>query len=362
MLILACAAAVFFATLAFRPPSVSAQPPAKLWSIDLGRDRDFHERLSFEEVLLDPPSVDFLNDSQIICAFYSGAKVGTDEAHASSGYHVLEIDPRTGALGRKLEFSAFESNYRALPVADGGFVVFANDELRKFSNQFVPGSSYSTARVQAGEYFDRWLVDVAPGGHTMLLYSHQPEGTQGQWTWLRTADLAVIESAQASLAGMIQASDTAGIFDGTDDRELLSGGKATVLCTRCNVHFLTDDLLFLDKQQSYAVQTVDGKERAVGKLDIEALHFSRAAQATRFAYVTGHYVGSGSPLQTHFESITGKIMVLDWSTNRPVAEIDVNEPAGNPSAGLTQMALAFSPDGKYLAVLLHHTLSLYRLP
>jgi hypothetical protein len=77
--------------------------------------------------------------------------------------------------------------------------------------------------------------------------------------------------------------------------------------------------------------------------------------------VTGHYVGSGSPVQTNFESITGKIMVLDWNMNKPVAEIEVNEPAGNPSAGLTQMALALSPNGKYLAVLLHHTLSLYRL-
>ncbi|MGD0628888.1 MAG: hypothetical protein ABR987_06020, partial [Terracidiphilus sp.] len=38
-----------------------------------------------------------------------------------------------------------------------------------------------------------------------------------------------------------------------------------------------------------------------------------------------------------------------------------NERTTNPSAGLSQMALALSPNGEFLAVLLHHTLSFYRL-
>ena len=216
--------------------------------------------------------------------------------------------------------------------------------------------------MQAGESFDRWLVDVAPGGHTVLLYSHRPGEAQGKWAWLRAADFVTIKSVKGPLPGAIQASDTAGIFDGADDRELLSTGIATELCTRCNAHFLTDDLLFLDEQQSYMIQTVTGKEYGTGKLDARALNFSRSAQATRIAYATGHYVGSGFPIQSRFDSITSKIMVLDWSTNKPISEIDLNEPAGNPSAGLAQMALALSPDGKYLAVLLHHTISLYQLP
>lgn len=52
----------------------------------------------------------------------------------------------------------------------------------------------------------------------------------------------------------------------------------------------------------------------------------------------------------------------DWNTNKVIAEIDVNEHASNPSAGLAQMALALSPDGKYLVVLFHHTLTTYQLP
>ena len=362
LLLLAFVVTILFVMIANHPRSISAQSPTKLWSVDLSKDKDFRARLKFQEVMLYTPSLNFLNNSQIICDFFSTAKDGTGEISTTMGYHVLEIDAHTGTLGRKLEFKALENNYKALPVADGGFIVFADDQLKKYNNHFMLGPSYSTPRVQGGEYFDRWLVDIAPSGQTVLLYSHRPGETQGRWTWLRTTDLTTVTSMQAPTARIIRASDVAGIFDGIDDRELLFGGKTTVLCTRCNVHFLTENLLFLDKQQSYAIQTITGKEQGAGKLDVQALNFSRSAQATRVAYVTGHYVGSGSLIQTNFESITGKIIVLDWNANKSVAAIEMNEPTGNPSAGLTQMALALSPNGEYLAVLLHHTLSLYRLP
>jgi hypothetical protein len=206
------------------------------------------------------------------------------------------------------------------------------------------------------------LWDVAPGGQTALLYNHRLDDQQGSWTWLRTSDLTTIKSMQGPRTGLIRASDQAGIFYGTDDREMLLDGKTNVLCTRCDSHFLTNDLLFLAKEQSYAIQTVSGNEQGSGRLDIQAHNFARAAQATRFAYSTGHYVEHVFPIQTEFDLITCKIMVVDWKTNKPVAEIDINEPAGNPSAGLAQLALALSPDGQYLAVLLHQKVTLYRLP
>ena len=362
MLILACIATALLVGVALHPHSASIQSPTKLWSIDLGADRDFRKRLSVEEVSLSPPSVNFLNGSQIICDFYGGPIQGTGESSMSSGYHVLEIDAHTGKLGRKLDFRALEDNYRALPVADGGFMVLADDVLKVFSNQFVPKLSYPTPRVEGGKYFDRWLVDIAPGGQTALLYNHQPGREQGKWTWLRTAKLTAIRSVEGPLTRSIRASDTSGIFDGVDDRELLSTLKATVLCTRCRAFFLTDDLLFLDKGDTYSIRTIEGETRGEGNLGIGGANFNRAAQASRFVYSTGHYNGSGYPIQTHFDSITAKIRVWDWVTNKLIAEISVDEPAGNPSAGLSQMSLALSPDGENLAVLIHHTLSLYRLP
>jgi hypothetical protein len=66
------------------------------------------------------------------------------------------------------------------------------------------------------------------------------------------------------------------------------------------------------------------------------------------------YVGWRFPVETHFDSLTGKAIVLDWSTNDRMEEVKISERVGNSSAGLTQMDLALSPDGKYLPVLPHH--------
>jgi hypothetical protein len=356
-----CAAGVFFFLFMLRPRPLSAQSPVKLWSIDLGADKDFHKRLSILEVSLDPPFINFLNGSEILCDFYDEGKVGFNPSLTRHGYHVLEIDARTGAFGRKLDFQSVDDHSRAFPVADGGFVVLAGEELKKFSPGFAPGPNFATPIESPDHRPDLWLMDVAPSGHTLLLYHQRVGEKQGNWTWMRTTDLTSLSAVQGPLARTIKASDAAGI-GGIIDAELFSPGKTTVICDRCVANFLTSDLLFLDEEHEYSIETTVGKKLASGGLDVQALNFNRSAQTTRFAYSTGHYIGSGFPIQANFNTIAGKIMVSDWSTNKPIAEIDVNEPAGNPSAGFTQMALALSPDGKYLAVLLHHTLSLYRLP
>lgn len=348
--------------LALCTSALCAQHPEKLWSVDLAADRVFQKRLSVLEVSLDAPSINFLSNSQIICDFYDGEKGGYNSSMPPSGYHVLEIDANNGAFGRKLDFQPVDDHSRALPTDDGSFIVFTGKELKKFNNEFTPGVSYPTAREQVGEVLDRLLVDVAPSLQTILLYYHRPRDTQGLWTWLRTKDFTVVKSFQSSLATRIYASDTEAIFDGVGNLQLLSAEESTALCTRCSAYFLTDDLLFLDEQKSYTIETTAGENRGKGSLGIGGGKLARAAHSSRFAYVTGGIVGWGFPTQTHFNKIDGKIRVWDWTTNKVIAEIDVNEPVGNPSAGLAQMGLALSPDGKSLAVLLHHTLTLYRLP
>jgi hypothetical protein len=340
------------------------QEPDKVWSVDLAKDTDFRKRLSALEVSLDAPAINFLSNSQLICDFYDGEKGGYNLSMPPSGYHVLEIDAQNGAFGRKLDFQPVDDHSRALPTDDGGFVVFTGKELKKFNNEFVSGVSYPTPREQVGDVLGRALVDVAPSLQTILVYHDQPRDTQGRWAWLRAKDLTIADSIQGPLSMMIQASDTRAIFEGgINEAQLLSvSGELAVICARCDAHFLTNDLLFVDKVKSYNIQTVRGKQQGMGRLNTQASNFSRAAHATRIAYVTGGYVGWGFPIEAHFNKIVATIVVRDWTTNDVIAEIHWAERVGNPSAGLTQMALALSPDGKYLAVLLHHTLSLYRLP
>ena len=339
----------------------SAPSPTKLWSIDLSKDGDFKQRLSIEEVVLTPPSIRFLSNSKILCDFYSREIGVTDKQLPANSYHVLEIDANHATIDRKLDFIGFVDNYHIFPVADGGFLVFADDKLQKFNNQFAIESTYPTPRVKEQSY-DHWLADVAPDGRTVLLYSHRSGEKQATWTWLRTTDLSVIKSLQAMAVGSIKGSGDAVIFARAGESELWRDGKTTVLCNLCVPWFLSSDMLFLDKQHSYAIQTISGKVLGTGDLDVEADNFTRSAQTTRIAFDTGHYNGKGFPIQADFDSISSKTLVIDWTTNKPIAEVDVNEAAGHPSAGLKQMSLALSPDGKYLAILLHHTLNLYLLP
>lgn len=361
-LLLVCGAAGLAFRLRFGPNPVSAQSPVKLWSVDLGSDKDFHKRLSNLEMFLDPPSIDFINGAQIICGFYDDEKVGFNPSLTPHGYHVLEINAQSGAFGRKLDFQSVDDHSRALPVADGGFIVLAGHELTKYSAGFLPGPSYPTPIESPNQRPDLWLMDVAPGGQTVLLYHHLVSEEQGKWAWLHARDLTVINSVPGPLTIAAHASDRAAILYDEDGAKLFSAGKITALCDKCDAHFLTSQLVFLGKERAYFIETIAGDRRASGDLDVYASVFNRSSLTTRFVYSTGHYIGHGLLIQTNFDRVMAKIIVLDWSTNKPVSEIDVNEAAGNPSAGLAQMALALSPDGKFLAVMLHHTLSLYQLP
>jgi hypothetical protein len=51
-------------------------------------------------------------------------------------------------------------------------------------------------------------------------------------------------------------------------------------------------------------------------------------------------VGWEFPVETHFDSLTVKTIVLNWSTNSRVEEVKMSEPVGSSLAGLTQIDLA----------------------
>jgi len=214
-------------------------------------------------------------------------------------------------------------------------------------------------------------MDVSPDGKEVVLFNRY--GKDMVFKWLRSTDLSLLSSLPSSGFDLNMNASSNSVTTYRDERLDVVSKSGSVLfsCRSCIPHFLTDDLLFvdrgfvdtgIDRQGTYSIETLSGEKRASGRLDHGAADFTRAANASRLAYLSGHFRGSGFPVQTHFNSLGGKITVLDWSANKRVAEIEINEPAGDPSAGLTQSALALSPDGKYLLVLLHHTLTCYRLP
>jgi hypothetical protein len=79
------------------------QSVVKLWSVDLSEDEDFQGRLKVPEIVLRPPTLDFLNADQIIVAFDDNAMSIPGLGTAPPlGFHVVEVGASSGSLGRKL--------------------------------------------------------------------------------------------------------------------------------------------------------------------------------------------------------------------------------------------------------------------
>ena len=257
-------AAAVLGTFVFCASARSEHSPQKLWSVDLGTNKDFHNRLDVFEGAVKPPSIDFLSNSQIICGFYDGERRNVNSPPLPRpGYYVLAINAQNGLFGQELDFHPAEDDARTLPIYGGGFVVSTGRELSEFSNEFVPGIKY---REPSGDIDAYLRVDVSPSLQTILVYDKTPEDPQAGWNWLRTKDFSVVTSFQGPRARTIQeafqeASNTSAIIDGIGNRKLLSMGKIEEICTWCNAYFITDNLLFIDKNTSYYLQTIEGKQQ-----------------------------------------------------------------------------------------------------
>lgn len=82
--------------------SALSENARRLWSVDLSKDQDFQGRLRTPEVVLDPPTVEFLNDKQVIVSFEDDDPWNPDPERKPFGFHVLEVEAHSGVLGRKL--------------------------------------------------------------------------------------------------------------------------------------------------------------------------------------------------------------------------------------------------------------------
>lgn len=357
-----------------------SQDAGKLWSVDLAKDHDFLNRSRSSVAILRPPSLDFLNDDQIIVAFDDNAMSVPSPNLTPFGFHVLEVAATSGSVGRKLSFQVLVNSSQAEATNDGNFLVLAGEELKKYSSSFKEVASFPTLLMLHGQptdqhigerhflnpHFERWRMDVAPGGGEVVL-AHVKDPWKMELSWLRTSDFSTIATLQAAPVeqqGMSAANKAVWLLPFGGGRLLLSSGQEVNLCDHCfKVYFLTEDLLFLDERDKYEIKTMSGEAKAKGKLRTGISQFYRAAHASRFAYATGHYKGSGFPLQTHFAPHM-QVKVFDWSTMKQVSEVSFDrpeQPENSVSTGFRDSAIALSPDGQRLLVLTGSILSLYKL-
>lgn len=340
------------------PLTGQSQKPIKLWSTDLGSDSEFNKRLEVEEVLLTPPDVGILANGKLFCAFYSDGKVGFDLTLQTMRFHVLEIDAQTGAPGRRLDFRSSDDRARALAIGNGGFVALADDALTQFTDDFSAAAIFPAPLAGTSRDRDFWLADPAEHGNEIVLYHRLAAEDRQEVIWLKSNDLTVLKK-QPALFGY-------GPFTATHEKYDVNSLQNSV-CSGCIARYLANDVIFLDSPahfggaRRYLVKTTNGRVLMSGGLEEGAFDVSASLSSNRLAFLQWHYVGSGHINVTHFPAVAGEITVLDWGTKHSVGKIDLEGPTQNPSVGLQQSALALSPDGKYLAVLLHHTLTYYRL-
>jgi hypothetical protein len=167
----------------------------------------------------------------------------------------------------------------------------------------------------------------------------------GELTWISTLDLSTIKVERMSPPVFLVRGSSTGVIT-----------EKTPCNGNCVMYFLTDDLTVVAHRRKYSIESIAGEVLWTGKLNANILNLSRSNVAPRFAFMDGYHHVMESP-----STLLNVVRVIDWSTNKDVAKIEIPEVFSNPFAGGLQSALALSPDGKLLAVFMHHTLTLYQL-
>lgn len=319
-----------------------AQSPEQ-WSKNLEVDPAYKQRMSVSPTLQIPPKIAYLNDSKIICAYYDDAIGDSVAAGSRPRFHVLEIDAVSGHLENSLSFSAAD-DLAAIGVVSNGFVVLAGGELSKYDIDFNKTATFSTPHITGG-HVNFWALDVPPGGSQIALYRRSDTGKDQELIRLSNTNLARLSDEKAPFGRDASVSNSSYILDTTQD-----------YCDDCLVHYLADDVVFVESRNRYFIESTAKKRLAKGGLSGWALDLTHAFHATRLAFLTGRYSGFEGHVPT---SVVGKVVIIDWSLKKVIAEIPVAVSTGNPSAGLRQSALALSPDGTQLTLLLDSQLHTY---
>ncbi len=253
--------------------------------------------------------------------------------------------------------------------------MLAGEQLKKFSDTFEeiatvptplklngrPTEQRAGGQLFLNSHYETWQMDVAPGGNEVVL-AHVEHLKETEFRWLRTTDFSTVATAQAErFRWRMSAGNREVLSAGNPDTMLISSSKTTSICARCaRAYFINDDLIFLDEDNEYEIESTSGRPYASGKLQHGAFKFQRAANATRFVYATGAYTGLGFPLKTHFAAHT-EINIFDWAAMRQISQITLSEPEKAVSSGFSLGAIALSPNGRLVIILDGSNLSCYEL-
>ena len=374
------------ALLAFVPAQMlhaqKNSSPKQLWSMDLSVDPDFSKRAQADNrLLLRPPSLGFLDNERIVVAFDDNSSALSGFEMRPFGFHVLEATATSGRLGAKRSWQVQNSTSQVVPTRNGRVLVLVGEQLKELSSDFGEIATLSIplelhgkptpVHLPSGLFlnpdYERWQIDLTPDGNAVVLAHYV--GPRATIEWLGSSDLKRANSVNFTAPGLKT------VFAGDDFALVTTHNVPPVLLTRsgeqrklCDcgtevARVATNELIFLATRTEYRLVTRTGELRQSGKTKLTGRQFDRAAELDRFAYTSGFYKGSGFPVQTSFTPQM-TVHIVDTRTLKQIAEKTFVQPPV-PKGGFSyghESAIALSPDGRHLLVLIGSILSLYAIP
>jgi len=343
--------------------------------VDLTHQALFSRRTHTEnETLLRPPVIQFFGPDKLLLSFDDNS----DFESRPFQFHVLEFNTADGTLIHSLSRNVTSNNSKTLPVGDGIVMLINNESIEKvsanlditeplFSKITQPLNEEVARKHDRRKHFD---ISVSPSGKQLLLATIDfPKVTL---YWFDSHSFQQIGSASVTSLG-------APMFDTGDNFAIVWGvwGQKTLIASP---NFATRPI----HDQAHLAGMIDDKRALMTttfKKPIEIFRiqdgvtlqtlaipyvstFSSAPIAGRVAVESSVFKGSGFPLQTHFTPHM-TVTVVELNSKKEVANLKFDKQEVRPgelSTGFNQTAIALSPDGKRLAVVVDYQLLMYELP
>lgn len=394
---------------AFLVSSASAQVPIKwsqkpVWTFDLQRSSLYAARMERVRKVgprLPRPQLAFLNANTLAVSFADGSwqDYPANTPRGLFHFRTFFIDTDKHALtGPTLSWPTPDDDSVLLPLAHGGFIILAGRQLVRYSSDFqvqkeahVPADPMNATEEEFEPYHDaavyqiaHWRAQEDPEQQIVtLIHSVRANMT---YFWINPDSLGVVGSANSSDVPPLRASGSFTQETMQHHGSILSASRAVISGTWAyptvayddgswqpfcptlepfsQATFASEDNLFAKysnhKEIRYAL--VDNHCRVLldlpgsnnGEVDARSLSEKRIAISER------------SPLYTSLFSraITAKLNIRVWDFDPPREILKLSfsqKKTGNVVTGMDDFAVALSPDGRLLAVLIDSTLMLYAI-
>lgn len=388
-----------------QPPVQSSQKP--VWTFDLEKNSpSYAARMDRLKKVFRPslprPQLAFLDSKTLAVSFADGS--WQDYPGTTRGlfhFRTFFIDTEKRALtGPTLSWPTPDDDSTLLPLADRGFIILAGNQLVRYSSDFsvekqasVPadpgneGPEFENYNAVTVYQIGHWRAQEDPKEEVVILVHSGPDG--GSYFWIDPRSLKATASSTGEGADN-HISDTAGQSLGLSSRisrdTILPASQAVIynslnrpilatahgsqqyLCSSFEpsfqATFASDDKLFFkylrDRKFRYAL--VDDQCRVL--LDLPGLNNGEvdavSSAGNRIA------ITERPPMRTSFLTrtvTTGlRIRVWDLDPSSEVYELSFAQgKRGSVVGGMDDFAVALSPDGKMLAVLIDATLMVYAI-